>query len=677
MSMSTEANGVVEEETSVEAGPSTIPVASPVEMDEEREGRERSVKGKKLNPKSSSSWLRWNSPAPSFPRSRSTETDPSKDKGKEREDVGSSRPVDDSRDEPRMTGQLVDGSIVDNRALEEPTALDSDKISISNTGSQAGSVPPPSTVKGRWWSRSNPPVTSTNGQSKGSALELGSQTPVQGTEPRPVSVPSPAASPKEETTMPNHQESEMTVPQIKSQETSSTVVEPPRVKVNTSKPDASQPPADSSVPIVPVQSPKEPALASEDVDKQANAPVKKGWGDYLGWSSGKTADAIPASAAGSNNTRAEDSQPDVEQNNTALSVEELARSTSETEIPTLPQPKAGWGSYFYSFVANPPPAAQPSSTSTTVVEPTDAATDQKPVSAPRTPPSLAVQAASPLPTTSGPLVPPTSTNASLAASPSIDNPLNTRKSSVASQTGWLNYLAIKASQKKITNASTASIKSGKERKSLEMAAEEEVMDFSSDPNFPLAGSGEETIKQNKGTLVKKEPTLTKKASQNLVVRDRRASIESTRSTQNTQLASSPKSKVVPKSSGSALPQQPVPAQPNFIIPTFEDTFDRPPRSLLPHVEGSQGATGLAWRAVGAVGSYVYGGKTQQPEPPSGQGMREGRRVGSDLPRRIGLDGGGGDEGWKHVKRVVVVGVHGWFPAKMLNSWVTLIIAALN
>ena len=93
----------------------------------------------------------------------------------------------------------------------------------------------------------------------------------------------------------------------------------------------------------------------------------------------------------------------------------------------------------------------------------------------------------------------------------------------------------------------------------------------------------------------------------------------------------------------------------------------------PAVFAPQG--GLAWRAFGAVGSYVYPGASQEAKPEikvegdpnETRGRKEGRKIGSDLPRKIGMGGDNADDGWKHVKRVVVVGVHGWFPAKMLNS----------
>ena len=79
---------------------------------------------------------------------------------------------------------------------------------------------------------------------------------------------------------------------------------------------------------------------------------------------------------------------------------------------------------------------------------------------------------------------------------------------------------------------------------------------------------------------------------------------------------------------------------------------------------------MAWKALGAVGSYVYGGAESADET---RGMKEGRKVGLELPRRVGLEGKGAgpDDGWKNVRRVAVIGVHGWFPAKMFNSCVMI------
>ncbi|ODO10337.1 hypothetical protein I350_02566, partial [Cryptococcus amylolentus CBS 6273] len=144
--------------------------------------------------------------------------------------------------------------------------------------------------------------------------------------------------------------------------------------------------------------------------------------------------------------------------------------------------------------------------------------------------------------------------------------------------------------------------------------------------------------------------------------------------------------------GSALPHPLAPSvQPNLVINTFATTFDRPPRSFLllpptsppssPTATAKQEqkglaatTTGYAWKVFGAVGSYVYGeappkttSESLNEDEGETRGRGEGRKVGGDLPRRVGLGVGGAHDGWKNVRRVVVAGVHGWFPAKMSNS----------
>jgi len=439
---------------------------------------------------------------------------------------------------------------------------------------------------------------------------------------------------------------------------------------------------------------------------------RRGWFGYFGRA--RNEEAVPSQATKvppesplqtpPNGPNVDETPAEVEDPSSAAgAVPGSSEATNSGDAEALtgptPQSKPGWGTYLYSFVATPAPVE---SVPDTAVIPFDPAEDQKPASS--TAPGPSVEAASPLPTSaaeqSSSLIPAQpGSSPSLASTPThrdlFLDPERARKTSNASQSGWLNYLAFKASQKKVTNTSNASIKSGKERKSIEGEAREEVMDLSSDPNFPStslavsssatgspaldtsaaigASQPEPDTKEAKGS---KEKTLNKKTSQALAVRDRRSSNSSAKTVSQTPLSSSP----MPKSSAkapnsSALPAPPAPAQPNFIIPTFETTFDRPPRSLPPLTEPQAGltatTTGLAWKALGAVGSYVYGGADSGEET---RGMKEGRKVGMELPRKTGLEakGAGADDGWKNVRRVAVVGVHGWFPAKMLNSYVTRI-----
>lgn len=331
--------------------------------------------------------------------------------------------------------------------------------------------------------------------------------------------------------------------------------------------------------------------------------------------------------------------------------------------------------------------------------------------------------------------------------PSPSQPQAKLAASSTSTSGWLSYLAFRASQRQIT-ASTMTLDGA--RRSGE-TAREEVMDFEGDPDFPSAADAS-TSKATTGPALSREASrskatgghsrqvslskagpsgkgaakaqgadssrqasvsgaagkavdtqaaatkgsgkaqvdelspvdrrdsvaagstrsqpmqkMTHKRSQNLAPLSRRPSnASSTRSAASTPVPASPK----PNGSGhgtaksSDLPAPPKPAakQPNFIIPTFDITFDRPPRSLLPRHAEPAGATGLALRAF----SYVY--NTQPVDPPEEKrGKKAGRDVGANLPRRVGLGGGSPEDGWKDVRRVVVIGVHGWFPAKMLTS----------
>lgn len=372
-----------------------------------------------------------------------------------------------------------------------------------------------------------------------------------------------------------------------------------------------------------------------------------------------------------------------------------ANDIPTSEPSTLPSESAvppnssnvAWSSYIYSFIVpskppippttSPPPGSHP-------VEPTSTTSDQKPV--PAEPPAVFVEPASPGP-------PPT-------LAPVNEPPPSARKPSNTTSSGWVSYLALRSAQKQLAN-DTGSTKSSDTgipgRKSVESGVEE-VMDFSADPEFPSVPAPSAETKEGKAS------GPAKKVSQALAVRKERLSMSSTRSagsmtplssSPNTQsvldgkISSAPSSSKLPSSSSLPAPPQPAASQPSLAIPTFATTFDRPPRSLLPLPASSdtsqtlQGkgitavTTGLAWKALSAVGGYVYGGGSQAAQPATEEGLvedekglrgrKEGRGVGAELPRRMGLGGGSQDDGWKGVRRVVVVGVHGWFPAKMLNS----------
>jgi hypothetical protein len=117
---------------------------------------------------------------------------------------------------------------------------------------------------------------------------------------------------------------------------------------------------------------------------------------------------------------------------------------------------------------------------------------------------------------------------------------------------------------------------------------------------------------------------------------------------------------------------------NLVLPTFEQTFERPPRKIrrieaqppLPPPPPSPPPTAVAtltWKALGAVSSYVRpaatAATTNKPEvKPEGSDLGEQHDKYSHLalPR---LNSKTGPASWQGVRRVVVVGIHGWFPNK--------------
>ena len=334
-------------------------------------------------------------------------------------------------------------------------------------------------------------------------------------------------------------------------------------------------------------------------------------------------------------------------------------------------PRKTWGSFLYGIVVpqvGSGSSASVGDTDTSVsVIPTSATTEQPPVHIDTDPtaeindtnaeePSKAL-----VPVEDAKLKPPTATAP--------------RRSSQASTTGgWLNYLAFRASQKKVESVASED-------------TTQEVMDFSNDPNFPT--DSQPDFQSSKAAVDPKTNTKTnmpppsglpdkkKKRLSTSSIKSATSVVPIPPSPQNQSKGGTAASTPAPSTKVSQLPPPPqVPTtQPNLVIPSFSTTFDRPPRSFLPPkpvIPTPPPQPGLAWRALGAVGSYVYPGQEKVEEkvevgPKETRGLKEGREIGTDLPRRIGLGGEDPDDGWKNVKRVVVVGVHGWFPAKIVNS----------
>jgi hypothetical protein len=629
----------------------------------------------RLNPKSSSSWLRWNSPAPSFPRHAD------KGKGKATEDrmndhalvspPAESAPASLS---PANQREPAPGYLTTTASTQEPD-VSPGHVEVDPPDpplAPSRSIPP----KQSWWRRNAPSVppptrqqlSASDAPSCESTVTAGpskSTLPITGVEAR---------------SLPARSDSLPRIPQ-------------------------SGPGADGDTQIVERQGDADKNLSTSNHPEQG--ATANGWISYLGWrgltvapasSSGQEAETketskskgVPPvaesthqpSSGGATGGSGDAVQPHPSSPDHAGPSAPSDHKASAPAVTASAVSTASWGTYLSSFVANPKHITRSTPFSDKhAVLPSDPAGDQKPIST--SPPNLHLEGPPPGTGTIPDLEHSQPEGQLTGYSSRTASPI--RKGSTASTSGWLHYLALRA-QRRLPAPGSGSIGTGETegRKSSETQGEE-IMDFSSDPEFPSAPTLPATI-PNPKEQPKPEKTIANKASQ-LSVRQKRLSISSAKSGGSmTPLSSSPKHSVLegktpnyakaPSTSALPPPPQPPASQPSLVIPTFPTTFDRPPRSFLPlpvsevmpspNVGITARTTGLAWRAITTAGSFVYGGGPA-PGPESiaednkeTRGRREGRRVGADLPRRIGLGHGGVNDGWKNVRRVVVVGVHGWY-----------------
>jgi hypothetical protein len=594
-----------------------------------KQGEDRRAR---LNPKASNSWLRWNSPTTSFP----------KGKGKGKEVAGDVTPgrqasiIGDRETGSQEAAENVppndddDGSTTIKPRL--PPAIESEVTSEAAEATEdtmkasraaMGTVPPPSGPTAKGWFTKNPPPAPPS-----TAIENVPEAPA-------VSDPPP------------------------------TIVTDEPVRQIEATREVEQPPAIDNDQTNPTESPS-------------------GWKEYLTWGrKGPSRPPIPnipqvpqAEAAPVSNNHNEEVaplppvEPTVQNQEQEAEVQEVEVQQPAGDRETVGNssnhalPRKTWGSFLYGIVipqvgSTSSVAVENTDTSSSVI-PTSATTEQPPVHIDNDPtaelndtnpeePSKA-----PVPVEDAKLKPPTATAP--------------RRSSQASTTGgWLNYLAFRASQKKIENPASS------------IDSTQEVMDFSNDPNFPadthpdtqVAKAANDSKPDTKTSMPPPSglPDKKKKRLSTSSIKSATSVVPIPPSPQNQSKGGTAASTPAPSTKVSSLPPPPqVPTtQPNLVIPSFSTTFDRPPRSFLPPkpvTPTPPPQPGLAWRALGAVGSYVYPGQEKVQEksdvgPKETRGLKEGREIGTDLPRRIGLGGEDPDDGWKNVKRVVVVGVHGW------------------
>jgi hypothetical protein len=110
-----------------------------------------------------------------------------------------------------------------------------------------------------------------------------------------------------------------------------------------------------------------------------------------------------------------------------------------------------------------------------------------------------------------------------------------------------------------------------------------------------------------------------------------------------------------KKSGVKTPASP--PLPNLVLPTWNDTFNTLPRSTMPREPPS---------ALSKTLQYVSGVLFSRDETPSNKGKGKAKEpihspYDKALPRTWDVLGGGAVDVLRGCKKVVIIGVHGWFP----------------
>ena len=114
----------------------------------------------------------------------------------------------------------------------------------------------------------------------------------------------------------------------------------------------------------------------------------------------------------------------------------------------------------------------------------------------------------------------------------------------------------------------------------------------------------------------------------------------------------------PKGSGRASPR--VPPPPNLVLPTWGDTFLIPPRSSVPRVQSDSAFTKTVRFVSGMLFAKDDSASVERDKVHSESGEHFAD-FGKEFPRIWDVIDEQGDSFLQGCKRVVVIGIHGWFP----------------
>ncbi|TFK50658.1 hypothetical protein OE88DRAFT_1713075 [Heliocybe sulcata] len=125
----------------------------------------------------------------------------------------------------------------------------------------------------------------------------------------------------------------------------------------------------------------------------------------------------------------------------------------------------------------------------------------------------------------------------------------------------------------------------------------------------------------------------------------------------------------PAPSGASTPTSVRAQPPNLVLPTWADTFHAPPRSVVPPAPAS--TLRKTMRLVSAVGGALF---AKEEEGAKGKGKGKARETeeyaqyGKALPRAFDVLGEGlQPDVLRGCKKVVVIGIHGWFPGAVMRT----------
>jgi len=210
---------------------------------------------------------------------------------------------------------------------------------------------------------------------------------------------------------------------------------------------------------------------------------------------------------------------------------------------------------------------------------------------------------------------------------------------VEARTGWLSVLAS-------TTIRARDVKKGGEVMEIMDVDVDESLSADS-PQFPV-GKKTSVVAKPSEREEKSTPDSSKPSS--------------IRKSTNEEIPVEPLTKVKPvkkQVSRSPTPGKSRDRRPNLVLPTFEDTFTTPPRSIpLP-----KGPSTLR-RTMRYISDIVFPGDERTGIPRKGKEMEV---FGQHLPRTWRILGEDPNTGLKHAKRVVVIGIHGWFPGSLMRQ----------